>query len=243
MNKKILVLFSIIAFFISSSNIKAASLCSYKEQTELGGKAANIKASYEGITDKVEHHNGEYEYYEVSLLEVSLLNLTDEFYIVATNDKNKETYNFTSKDVTDGVIKFKWYDVFEVANFTFKVYSSEKTNCPDELYKTLYLTLPRYNKYYDLTICHELTDFYLCQEYVTTKEVDEKIFYERLESYQSGKIDGKGEDIEENKTLIDKIISFLIKYKWYVVGGASIIIIAVGGIEIARRKKQREIGL
>ena len=249
MNKKILLLFSIFVFIINNTQVSAASLCSYKEQTELGSKAANIKVSYEPITIHLSESSGETgddleesDLDDARILKVSILNLTDEFYLTMTNDKNDDVKTFSVNDLINGLITFNWEDVLEVTNLTFKIYTTNKTNCPNELYKTLYVNLPRYNEYYKLGICQDLEDYSLCQEFVTFKEIDNNSFYKKIDSYRKENEKNDEENVSEEKK-DNKVLEFINKNKWLIITGASLIIIVIVGIEISKKKKQGDIGL
>ena len=71
---------------------------------------------------------------------ISIINLTEKFYLKITNDYNDEVWNYSYKDSQDGRINIEWDDLSEVTTFTIKIYSSEQTGCKGESYKTLYLT-------------------------------------------------------------------------------------------------------
>ena len=141
-------------------NVSAKSSCSYKEQTDLNSKAANVKASYEiaTITKKYEDMDINSE-----VLKVTILNVTEDLYVKVRDDYKNEEKFFHNSDSDKGVVTFIWEAVDKVTNFTIEVYSSDKTNCPGEKYKTIYLTLPRYNDFYNRIICQENPDFYVCK--------------------------------------------------------------------------------
>ena len=237
MKKIITMLFAI---FLFSTKATAASNCTYAEQMELNQKVANIKISYE-ISSRDEQFSDmtiTHEYFQINIL-----NLSEEFYIVVKNNLNEEEKTFTSADAVDGVITYDWDETDSITNFTMVVYTSEKTGCPSEKYKTFYLTTPRFNEFYNREKCQENGDFYLCQKYVTFSHVDENKFLEQLESFEKGKINNNGDDAEEpNLTFMDKVFNFIDKYKWYFIG---VIIISIGGVVIYRIKtrKQRKSGL
>lgn len=224
-------------------NVSAKSSCSYKEQTDLNSKAANVKASYEitTITKKYEDMDINSE-----VLKVTILNATEDLYVKVRDDYKNEEKFFHNSDSDKGVVTFIWESVDKVTNFTIEVYSSDKTNCPGEKYKTIYLTLPRYNDFYNRIICQENPDFYLCKKFVTSKQIDDVEFEKKLISYQKGLIDKDGDktdDNNKNNGIINKVGNFVVKYKWYIIGG--FILIGTSSYVIIRikTKKQRELGL
>lgn len=242
--KKILLIF--IVLFSFNIHASAASICSYKEQTELNSKAANIKVSYE--EKEIILHNEDMDTTK-KVFEISIFNIIEDFYVIVKNNKNNSEMLFRGSDTTDGIAKFTWDDLSEVANFTFQVYTTEKTNCPDERFKTIYLTTPRYNIYYDREICSKLKEFYLCEKYVTFDEVDANEFSIKLKEYQEeiSKIDNNKE--EDNKTndkdisLTDNIFKFLDTYKFIIIGGLLIVLAILYVVNRKKTKKQRDLGL
>lgn len=237
--KKILLL--IISFFIAINITNAASLCSYEEQRTLEQEAANVKITYEPITEKIEYPDG------ISInssLKVSIYNISENLYVTLKNDNGcqscDKTYSYN--DAVDGTISFSWTDLEKVNNFTIDVYSSNTTNCPNEKYKTLYLILPKKNSFSNLALCDDLKDFYLCQEYVTVDEINREDFFNQIEKYQNKMIDDSGTEIS-NKTLGDKIFEFINQYKYIIIG----VLVVIGGTTFViyriTSKKQKDLGL
>lgn len=225
-------------FFLLNSNVKAASLCDYKEQAELNGKAANIKVSYELISETIHFDDGDAIQY---LFEVSILNLTEEFYVIVTNNETKKESTYTYRDVKSGIVKFKWEDISKVTNFTIEVVSSNKTNCPDEKVKTLYLTIPRYNEFSRRVICSEYPDFYLCQEFVTFSNISEETFLKRLEEYKKDNnpiIDDN--EVNDDKEPSKNIMDYIAQYKWIIIGSIAFVVVLFVTTNVVRNKKQRD---
>lgn len=237
----------IVVMFLLNVNVSAASLCSYQEQSELNSKAANIKASYEIIKEITDNNDDAYSDSVLieDFLKVSISNVSEEFYVLVKNDYNREQKTYTTKSAKDGIITFDWKNTDEVTNFTIQVYTTNKVKCPDERIKTIYLTVPRYNKFSNRDICLENKDFYLCQEYVTFAEINNVKFTEQMVKYLNKEVDNKGEVNEDPtpSTPTDVIFNFINTYKWYI-----IIVILAGvfaGVSIykVKTKKQRELGL
>lgn len=248
MKKIWIVVLAIVSFFTSSLMVKAA--CSATETSKLNQLAVNVKASYEeaeGILDKDSYvppdglTEEELKEYEEKYLyfKIYIANLTEDLYVVVTNDVNKEKNTYTYQDSKDGVITINWEDIWDITNFTITVYSSDKTGCPDTKLTTLYLTTPRYNRYYDYMACSENGDFYLCYKYLTIKNVDEDEFFRLLEQYQKGKINKDGENIVEEPAKEKGFVQF-IKDNKVIVIIATIVVVAIGGtITVILVKKQR----
>lgn len=238
--KKIITFLMLMLFL--NIEVSAASLCTYQEQAELNSKAANVKASYE--VAKIEHGNEEFahtEYY----LKINITNITEDFYVVIKNDNNESTMTYRSTDAVDGIVTIKWTDVFKVTNLTIQVFTTSKTNCPDERYKTIYLTLPRYNEFSGKPSCVENPDFYLCEEFVTFDDIDEIEFADKMVQYVEKGTTSEEETpiVEEDPTIMDRVFEFIDNYKFFIIGGVVLVIGAIVIIHRVRTKKQRELGL
>ena len=238
--KKILAILFIV--FLYNSNVYAASICDYKEQTAINQKASNIKVSYEVVTETIKFEDMDST---MEVFDISIFNITEDFYVIVKNNVTEEEKYFSSSDAKDGVVHFKWTYADNVTNFTIQVFTTDKTSCPDEKYKTIYLTTPRYNTYYNVGTCQDNPDFYLCQKFVTFSEIDEEKFFQQLESYKNGEINDSGEEPKNpsNDNITDIIFNFLNEYKWYILGSIVIIVGVTIVIQRIRTKKQRELGL
>jgi len=229
MKKIILILISL---FLFSTNVYSASSCSYKEQAELNQKASNVKISYEIKSENETDPFG--RTYANEYFDISILNLTESFYVIIKNNTNQEEREIYYSDTKDNIYNFRWNDVSDITKFTFEVYSSANTNCPAEKVKTLYLTTPRFNQYSSLGVCQNLEDFELCEKYVTFTDVTDDDFYSRVEKYRKKVEEEKKE--EENK---NGIIDFLKNNKLYIIVGVVIVCGVAGSIVYINRKKQR----
>ncbi len=236
--KKIFLGLSIFFLFIINTN--AASLCSYKDQIALNQKAANIKRGYDIITEIYEDEDGEVD---LDTFRISIYNLTEEFYAIVTNTKNNEQKRIEYSDVVDGVASFDWEDVNDLTTFNIKIYTSNKSLCPDELYKTLLLTTPRYNPYSETNACYSAPEFNLCQKYVTFSAISQDEFLDRVEGYIEGTVDENGQDVpKEENGFFEKLMTFLNKYKWvFIIGGVLVIGVSGGYVVIRKIRKQRKL--
>ena len=239
MKKYLLALLTAVLFI---PVVKAATICPYQEEMDLNSKAANIKANYE--IKEVENKDfdpendpkrqGEY----VEVFEISILNLSKEFYAIVSNNINSDKETITGNDSNTG--SYEWNDFLNVTNFTIEIYSSAETSCPNEKIKTLYLTTPRFNPLSTYGICEGLEDYYYCNQYVTFGEIDESVFFKKVEDYKSGVEEGKQEEnpSTENK---NSVREFIMNNKWYILGGVVLLggIVAIVGIK--KSKKQKEL--
>lgn len=185
----------ILLLLLISTPVNAQSNCSTKEQTIIKKDISNININYEFTSETMQFEDMDSESF---LFEITILNITKNNYIKVTNDFNSESKIYSYADSTDGVITFKWYDIEQVVNFKFEIYSSNNTSCPDELFRTISLKLPRYNYLYDYEICDEYKDFYLCKQLVFFNEVEENYFNEQLQKYINKIATKKEENNVEN---------------------------------------------
>ncbi len=236
--KKILIFVMLLCFL--NINVKAASSCNYQEQVDLNSKVGNIKVNYD-LQTETKYFEDILEDVTFEYFHISIYNLTEEFYITVSDDLTKEVLTFSSTDAEDGVVTFDRHDTSEINNLTFKVYTTSNTSCPGELYKTLYLTLPRYNEYSDRGTCEFIPDFYLCQKYVTFANVDEETFLKQVHDYEDKLIDSDGKETPQGDkdNPLNNILDFINKYKWVFVG------VAAGGVVgvtvfLYKKKKERE---
>lgn len=236
--KKVIATVFIMSLFLM--RVSAASICSYEKQSEYNSKSANVKVAYEVLTNKVETEvEGEIVELTKSSIQVSIYNVTSDFYVTVANNHNKDIMKFTYDDSVDGVITYNWTDLNEITNLTFELYTSNSTPCPDERFRTLYLTLPKYNIFSRTVICEELKDFYLCQKFINS-DVSEEMFNKKLESYQNGLINKDGENINNKKDTSSKVSDFLNNNKWYIIGALACIAIIALYSYSEEKKKQRD---
>lgn len=233
----------ILVFFISINSVSAA--CTAEENVNLTKEAYNIKVSYEPKTEAyldVDPPDGDPEDFTpvISVFhEIYITNVTENLYVKVTDSIKRETKTYTYKDAKDGVITFRWDNLWEVTNFTIEVYSSDKTNCPNTKLFTTYLTTPLYNDYSNYEICSGIEEFYLCYEYLSIPQVDFYTFESLASKYREGLIDKNGNAKKEEEK---GFIAFVKKHK-AMIGVTSIVVIVAGGIVtvIIVRKQRRVI--
>ena len=241
MKKFKLAFLSILSFFICTLITNAASKCDYSELAEINKEASAVKLSYEekqrilegdnGVTDSEEQSDE--PFYE-SYFVVNITNVTDNLYIKVTNSADDSTKIFTSNDAVDGIISFEWNELDTVANLTAKVFTSNKTSCPDEEIVVQYKTLPMFNYYSDTAYCYDHKKEDICQQYVTS-EVTEEQFNRKYEESQKEKTE------EVNNTGVAKKVTNFVKKnkKGFIIGGSIIIVIGVVTTVVVIIKRRR----
>ena len=244
------ILFAFLISVMCLSEVTAASTCTTSEKTELNKIIPNIKGSYEIIEEELDpseygildskDEESEVDPPKTYYFNINIVNLTEQFYVVVTNDYNDETKTYNYSDVKDGILTFKWENIYEVTNFTIKVYTSRATGCADELQKTIPLRLPRYNEKADYVLCNQAQEFNLCQKFVTFAKMDSRDFIDRVSDY----IDEKNEELiekeEKEKNIWEKIKKFVGDNAYVIIAGGVILIgTGVGITVIVIRKKWR----
>lgn len=210
-----------------------AEECSYTAKADAMKKAANVKVDYEVVEEKQEYEEGSTtnEYFKITIL-----NISKEIYVEVSNDVNNQSRTYTYDDTDNGIITFNWEENEVKTNFTIKVYASDYSNCKGDLLKTIKFTTPHYNDFYNRAICADMTDFYLCQKYISTDNVDESMFISKIDSFKKGEINNEGEEQPNKKE--EK--GFFAKYKWYIIGTLGVVIVVATTLTIIDIKKQRE---
>ena len=238
MKKKFVFLVLLLVFF-SNLKVYAISSCSYKEQAELNNEAAQIKVKYEEKEDVTYLEPGECgeagdgcsktSYY----FAITILNMSENFYIDVTGSNNmKERYTYS--DVKDGVITFDYKNISEIGNFTFNVYSSAKTGCANEKYRVIHYSTPKFNTYYYDGECSDLSDFYLCQKYITSEEPRFSDFIKQVTEYRK-KIDEEKQ--KANRSFLEKLFDFVDNHKVLLGVTTTIVVVGVATVVIVKKRK------
>ena len=236
MKKNIAVI--LLAVMFSWTSVDAASVCSYEKQKEISKDASNVRITYEeaqGIVDPENYHVHEGEdpetfvvYYDY--FKIRILNVTESIYIKLENSSNNDVKYINYEDTDEGTFVIDWKDLKKVTTFNYTIYSSTKTECPNEEIKKGVLTTPMLNGNYANAICVEIPEFNLCQKYITTPISEDK-FRELAENYleKHKKEEQKDKEEKEEKQKNKKTILIVT---------ASILIVGGGIAFVVARKKR-----
>ena len=232
--KKNILLVLLLIIAILQVNVNAASLCSHEKQVELQKKAASVKVTYEEATEEADPNSygspesvGE-QYAEDKVLyidyfKLKILNVTEDIYIKLENSVNKDIKYIRYEDTDEGEFTIDWKDLTQVVTFTYTIYTSDQTECPNEQLYSGIVALPMKNRFYSKAVCRDIPEFELCQKY-TTINISYGKFEENVKYYLEKK--NKVEDPEEKDNILSK--TFWEKNKIPVIIGVSIIF--VGGV-------------
>lgn len=243
-------IFLVLSLFAITLNVKGAS-CDYEEKAKLNNEIANVKVNYEikeylvdpstyEVPDEVVGTPDE-DTFELWLdyFQINILNLTENMYVIVKNDQDKEEIRYNYSDVKDGVINFARYNRENVVKYTFEIYASDVSSCGGNKLKTLTLTLPRYNEYSAYDMCSSVPDYYLCQDYTTSKEVEFGEFVENvLEEIEKRNEEEQKQKEKESKWYY-KIGKFVSEHKTAFMIAGGVIVVAGGATTVVVIKRKR----
>lgn len=212
MKRKIFIF--LLAFLIPIINVNAY-YCKNSEISRYKGLASNIGTFYEYQEDG-----------NKLTFSITLVNLSDELYIVDVTNNKKYIYEneeITISGYSPGVtVKYNVYAVNE--------------NCSDDLLYTIRVVLPNYNPYYSDSICEGLDDYILCQKW-HKHNLSYKSFVNSVNKYRESLVEKPIEEIpsiDPQYGLLDAILDVVSKYYYIIL--ITIIIVCSIGIYINNKK-------
>ncbi len=225
---------------LSSIITANASVCSTEEQAKLKKTASNISSTYvekeELIDPSMYLTNDEvgnepvYNYY----FNVIFSNIDPDTYIKVSNDYNSEVKFIRYEDTDDGIYTFDWKNTDKITKFTYEVYSSAETSCPDEKYYTGYQVLPKYNDLSETAMCEGITDFEACRKYIMVNI--EPAEQERLITEYLSKVNKEKE--QKGKKWYQKIGDLVKDHKVIFITGSIIVIAGVATVVVNKKRKR-----
>lgn len=200
--KVILFVFSLLMIMPALVNAQ----CEYSEKSKLQSLAGNLNFSYNykeigtGIDSSVDFN-------------IIISNLVPELYIVDQTNVKVYNYNNSSDIMING------YN--SGSTIQFIVYGNTD-NCRGIELITNYVTLPSYNRFYKDPICNDVSNYKLCNRW-TKVDLSHSEFIKRVEKYKEQIKDEQTTVIEEEISLIEKMMMFLLDYGVYLFGGIIVI--------------------
>lgn len=248
MKKTRVLIFALMMFMIGGKYVYA--VCDATETNTLNSLAANVGRSYEIITKELTKEETSFEppggitveeynnfLFEVDYFRIYITNITEELYVVVTNENTGEERTFNYSDTDNGTAMFEEMVKTEIVNYTIEIYSSDITNCRDQRLYTQYLTTPMYNTASESSFCTGIEDFYMCHEYLSV-DVDFTNFMERTEEYRASHTNGEVEEVPEEETE-NGFFAFVQDHIVWVVVIVVAVVAAGGLITYVVIKKQR----
>ena len=249
MKKKLLFLIVILVMFLGFSGYvkaeEADKTCSAVDKSFIKQQAANIRVTFSpvmGDTQKKDSFGTEGTRAELHQ-EIKIYNVTSNMYLeVVYTGRNirKEKFSLDYKNIgLDKAITINHPAIKEVTNYTIYVYSNYN-DCFGDLVRTIKLTIPRFNEYSQHVACNDISEYYLCKEFVTF-DIDSATFYNNVDSYKKS-IEAMGNndpDIKDGTSSAQRTATVISKYK-YVIVGAIVVAGVLATIYIIKRKKSEE---
>ncbi len=241
--KKYLLFIIMLAFFLFIGNVRAAddteTVCKPTDLSSLRSMAANVKVTYTPVTVTVDTGVVNQEVQTSTLirnyLDIKIYNINTKLKVIVDGPGIDNKIFDSSSVGVDGAITIRVVPQSQIVTYNFEVVSL-LYGCGDKTLRKLKLSLPRYNSYSQLSICSDIPDYYLCQEY-TTYVVDGATFYDKVDEYKAKLLTlEEKENDDDNTGIVSKTISGISKYKYVIVG----VVVAIGvllTIFILKRKK------
>lgn len=218
---KYLVMF-LLALFTNISLVKAN--CTNEEIAKLKDDASKIKVTYEHLGE-VTDEAGDVFY---DRFNVEITNIANDF-TLEINDLGEYSSD------KDGKVKLELTTGDNIIN----VYSSKCDTKLDEIK----VKLPTFNPYSLDPLCKgvDSSEFSLCKKYYKPS-VTYSEFVKRVKSYRvTNKIkdNSNGNNDIDNTNIFTKIISYVVKYKYYAIGIGSVLIVTPIVIVSVRKRRNR----
>lgn len=241
--------------------------CDGKNATRIKSDADKVSVTYEIVDDyffgymaeQDEDINGNGVIDEGEIIEdigyalrIKVANLTENIYVVISNDLDEDVKTFHNSDVgEDGMIKWTEAETLFSRTYDIKVFSSAE-KCRSELYREFKVTLPHWNTESDSIACEytEARNFPECDKFIFSdkdintelKEFDKKV-NDKLKEQQKEKTEDKKTENNEEETAVEsyynKVIDYLKKNIIVAILGV-IAIIAILGLVVVKFMKGRK---
>ncbi len=231
----LVITFLVIMMSMFVAEVKATGACTYSVKSALNKSAWNMTFDYVPVEKAI---SGE-DYIideEMPLLEYSfdlgIYNLTSDFYIILSNDKNAQTEKIYSTSVVEGKVIYNVLYTDEVVTYKFEIFANEQS-CRGTLIRTAYVAVPIRNEFATMNVCDDIPDFYLCQKYVTRK-TDYPTFLRKANDYKNKIVVEKEEETEKPSS----VFNVLNKYKYFIITGV-VVISGVTTFIVVKKKRSR----
>ena len=166
-------------------------------------------------------------------------NQETKLYDITFYDPAPEKYTFVINGAADGEFKIKDknnYTYVGISPGDYKITIKGITDACQDVFKTINLNLPKYNKYSEDPLCKGNEEFVLCQP-TYDKDIDYDTFKERLEVYKKTKTENNAKN---NNTKKENIVINYIKNNIVQVSliAISLVLVIIIIISIAKRQKK-----
>ena len=200
----------ILLFLFITFPVKVMGFCTTDEKIRYSLLSSNITTSYDYI-----------EVGDSVSFNLTIHNVHRDLIIIdkQTGLKYKSIYN----DLNNFVIK----NLKDGSCYLFEVYADNR-DCSYTLYNTLYVNLPKYNKYYKDQICEGASEYLYCQKWAEIGNLSYDEFVRLVNDYKSK---GTSEIVkpteEEKKEWIYIVMDLWSKYYLFVSVGIILVCLAI----------------
>lgn len=200
--------------------VKAFGACTVDDKVRYLALASNITTSYDytETNDKV-------------IFSITIHNVHKD--LVVKDNINNKSYSSNRNDLNDYMIS----NLKDGTNYSFDVYA-KSGDCSYKLLNTIYVNLPKYNKYYKDSICNGIENYNLCQRWGEVGNIGYETFKSKVEEYKK-KSDVSAEIKEDNvktRSIIEILEDFWAKYYLYITIGTIVLLIPI--IIIVKKKNR-----
>ena len=197
--------------------LKVSGACTVDDKMRYSSLATNITTSYE------------YKEQDGSVLfDITIHNVHRD--LVVVDDLTKKRYESNN----NGLNNFTITNLKDGYNYSFKVYA-KSGDCSYRLFNTLYVTTPKFNKYYNDPICEGASDYLLCQKWTETGNITYEEFKTSVDEYKNPKKEIIEDEENDKNNWLYIIGDFWSKYYLYILGGMIIVLVPV--IIIIKRRE------
>ncbi len=252
----------ILSIILLNINVEAKE-CTSKDLAALQKEANNIKVNHELVKETKKTHL--YDYFDNELPEtvehtetsirINIYNLTNNLFIVqSTKDYNNydneivlygsprsklefvKEKNINYKDTNNGNYTISLNKINHYIDYKFEIYSNLDI-CDATLLKTIEYRKPKYNKYFEESICKEYPDVSYCAEFIS-KDID--LGNKSLEELVKSEAKNKGYAIPEEKEKgKEESVNFIGKNLKYIIAAGTVIIVGIIGYSIIQKRRGR----
>jgi len=199
----------VLLFIIITFPVKVMGYCTTEEKMRYSTLSANITTSYEYVesNDSVS--------FNITIHNVHRdLVILDKQTGLRYSSKQNDLNNFIIRNLKDGT------------NYVFEVYADNR-DCSYVLYNTLYVSVPKHNKYYKDPVCNDASDYLYCQKWVETGSLTYDEFVTLVNDYKKGEQSEEIVPTEEEKSWIYVIMDFWAKYYLLISGGVILLCVPI----------------
>lgn len=228
--KYIYYMLFLILFLVPTKVLTVSSYgCPYEELSRLKNIGKNINYDY-GYTEK----NGNVNFW------IRFVNISSDIYIhdVVNNKNYTEAPNGELKiEGFNSGIKYRFIVRPVNPNAPIKGSFTTISDCGDLDLYNIYITTPKYNKYYLEKECSDLKSATICQKWSKVEIKGKEDFLEKIENLKN-QIKQENEQEKTEETVEEEMfwLSFYSQYYVYIL--LIIIVLGVGGIIYAKRNEE-----